>query len=137
MHCRINQAKITGNHKYPHISTNHQLSQLLPNIFAIRAVQRKQKEIKGLKNSLEKLTRENERLGQKLEAAWLESSLGARVVKAEVVSEDTERRKDDRMGQDEEDTRGYKEGKDKQPVKTEDEAEVENEGLDTSRSEGR
>ena len=53
-----------------------------------------------------------------------------------MVSEDTEGRKDDRMGQDEEDTRGYKDGKDKQPMKTEDEATVENEGLDTSRSEG-
>ena len=105
-------------------------------ILPIRTVQRKQKEIKELKNSLEKLTRENERLGKKLEAAWLESSLGARVVKAEVVGDDSDGRSNDRMGQGD-GRRGQNENKNEQPMKTEDEATVEHEGLDTSRSEGK
>ena len=66
--------------------------------FNFRAIQRKQKEIKDLRASLEKLSRDNEKLNKKLEAAWLESSLGATVVKAEVVNEDKEWHGDDRMG---------------------------------------
>lgn len=52
-----------------------------------------------------------------------------------MVGDDSEGRSDDRMGQGE-GRRGQNESKDEQPMKTEDELTVENEGLDTSRSEG-
>jgi hypothetical protein len=87
-------------------------------------------------------------MGKRLESARLESSLGARVVKAEVVNEDKEGHGDDRRGQDrgrrgqegrrgqDEGRRGQDVGKDEPAMKTENEATVVNEGLDTSRSEG-
>lgn len=96
-----------------------------------RTIQRKQKEIKGLKASVEKLGRENERLKTKLDSVLLESSLGARVVKSEVVHEDKDGRKQGA------DTGGEDEKKDEQPSKEDEEATGGNEGLRTSRSEGK
>ncbi|XP_028393551.1 coiled-coil domain-containing protein 18-like [Dendronephthya gigantea] len=94
-----------------------------------RTMQRKQKEIKELKTSVDKLSRENERLKTKLDSALLESSLGARVVKSEVVHEDKDGR---RQGVD---RRGEDEKKDEQPSKKDEETVPVNGGLDTSRSE--
>ena len=108
---------------------------LTVSIFNIRTIQRKQKEIKDLRSSLEKLSSDNEKLNKKLEAAWLESSLGARVVKAEMINEDKDGHGDDKMGQDE-GRRRQEKGKDEHVINTEDEATVVNEGLDTNRSEG-
>lgn len=113
-------------------------------IFYSRTIQRKQKEIKELKATLEKLGRENERLGKKLEAAWLEGSLGAKVVKAEVVKEDKERKPEDKTEhregqreQPEDRRREQDENIDQQPSKTDDdEMFLMNERLDTNRSEG-
>lgn len=111
-------------------------------IFYSRTIQRKQKEIKELKATLEKLGRENERLGKKLEAAWLEGSLGAKVVKAEAIKEDKERKPEDktehREGQREqpEYRREQDDNIDETPSKTDDEKFLMNEGLDTNRSEG-
>jgi hypothetical protein len=88
-------------------------------------------------------------MGKRLESARLESSLGARVVKAEVVNEDKEGHGDDRRGQHEgrrgqddgrrgqdEGRRGQDDGKNEPTMKTENEATVVNEGLDTSSREG-
>ena len=124
--------------------------------FNFRTIQRKQKEIKDLRASLEKLSRDNEKLNKKLEAAWLESSLGATVVKAEVVNEDKEGHGDDRMGHDKdirrkdenrkekdegkrgknEDKKGKNGGKNEPEVYTEGETTTMNEELETSRNEG-
>ena len=94
-----------------------------------RTIQRKQKEIKELKSSLDKLSRDNDKLNKKLEAAWLESSLGATVVKAELVNEDKQGHGNKRMARDENKS-GKNEDRDEPEVSNEDEASAVNEKLE-------